>query len=59
MEEFASIYWAAACLAFWAGSGVTDGQIADAVSMTCDMAGLTATQEAALKETFNKMMKGE
>ena len=59
MDEYRSIYWAAACLAFWAGCGVTDGQLSDAVNMTCDMAGLTVAQEAVLKETFNKMMEGE
>lgn len=59
MEEFASIYWAAACIVLWAGSGVTDGQLADAVNLTCDMSGLTVPQEAVFKETINKLMKGE
>ena len=59
MDEFAAIYWAAACLVFWAGSGVTDGQLADAVNLTCDMSGLTVPQEAVLKETITNMMKGE
>lgn len=59
MDEFAAIYWAAACLVFWAGSGVSDGQFADAVNLTCDMSGLTVPQEAVLKETINKLTKGE
>ena len=54
MEEFASIYWAAACIVLWAGSGVTDGQLADAVNLTCDMSGLTVPQEAVFKETRKK-----
>ncbi len=57
IDEYASIYWAAACLVFWAACGVSDGQFADAVNLTCDMSGLTASQEAVLKETINKMTK--
>jgi len=59
MDEFAEIYWAAACLVFWAGCGVSDCQFADAVNLTCDMSGLTASEEAVLKETINKMTKGK
>lgn len=59
MDDFAAIYWAAACIVLWAGSGVSDGQFADAVNLTCDMSGLTASQEAVLKETINKMTKGK
>lgn len=59
MDEFAAIYWAAACLVLWAGGGVSDGQFADAVNITCDIAKLTAAQEAVLKETISNMMKGE
>lgn len=58
MEEYSAIYWAAACLVFWACRGVTDGQLADAVNMTCDMARLTATQEAVMKNLINDMKKG-
>lgn len=60
MGEYASIYWAAACLVFWAGRGccnVSDGQLADAVNMVCDEAGLTVPQEGLLKRIVNDMMK--
>lgn len=59
MDEYAAIYWAAACLVFWAYRGVTDGQLADAVNLTCDMARLTVSQEAVLKNLINDMQKGE
>lgn len=59
MDEYAAIYWAAACLVFWACRGVTDGQLADAVNLTCDMARLTVRQEAVLKNLINDMQKGE
>lgn len=59
MDELAAIYWAAACLVFWACGGVSDGQFADAVNLTCDMSGLTTSQEAVLKETINNMTKGK
>lgn len=53
--EYAAIYWAAACLAFWAGCGVSDGQVSDAVNIVCDEAKLTVPQEVLLKEIVNKM----
>ena len=63
MMEYASIYWAAACLAFWAGRGccnVTDGQLADAINMVCDEAKLTVPQEGLLKRIVMEMIrKGE
>lgn len=58
-DEYASIYWAAACLSLWAGRGVTDVQFATAVGATSDIARLTATQEAVLDELVNDMQKGE
>lgn len=58
MDELSAIYWAAACLSLWACGGVSDGQLADAVNMTCDMARLSVAQEAVLKETLSNMMKG-
>lgn len=50
IDEYAVIYWAAACLAFVAGCGLTDGQLADAVNIVCDDAKLTVSQEALLKK---------
>lgn len=50
IDEYAVIYWAAACLAFVAGCGLTDGQLADAVNIVCDDAKLTVPQEALLKK---------
>ena len=50
--EYASIYYAAACLLQWAGCGVSDVsdvQFANAVNMVCDEAELTVQQEALLK----------
>lgn len=58
-NEYAAIYWAAACLVFWAGCGVSDGQMADAVNMVCDEAKLTVPQEALLKNVICKMTEGE
>lgn len=60
--EYASIYWAAACLVFWAGrncSNVSSGQFADAVAMVCDTAKLTLPQEALLKRIINKLTKDQ
>lgn len=54
-NEYAAIYWAAACLALWAGCGVSDGQMSDAVNMVCDEAGLTVSQEVLLKKLVNEM----
>lgn len=58
MEEYAVIYWAAACLAFWAGCGVSDWQMSDAVNMVCDEAKLTVPQEVLLKKIVNEMTGG-
>ena len=59
MNEYASIYWAAACLVFWAGGGsnVTAGQLNDAVDIVCDEARLTPQQEGLLKTIVWKMLK--
>jgi hypothetical protein len=54
-NEYVAIYWAAACLAFWAGCGVSDGQMSDAVNMVCDGSGLTVPQEVLLKKLVNEM----
>lgn len=58
-KEYASIYWAAACLVFWAGGGsnVTAGQLNDAVNMVCDRAELTPSQEGLMKTIVWKMLK--
>lgn len=56
--EYSAIYWAAACLAFWAGSGVTDLQMCDAVGSVCKDAGLTLPQEILLKDTVKEMIGG-
>ena len=62
-EEYSVIYWAAACLSIWAGRGccnVTDGQLAEAINMICDKAGLTLPQEVLLKRIAIGMIgKGE
>ena len=55
MDEYASIYWAAACLVFWAGCGVSDVQFAKAVQMVCEKAGLSVVQEILLKDIAHKM----
>jgi hypothetical protein len=60
MGEYMSIYWAAACLVFWAGRGgsnVTGGQLNDAINMVCDEAKLTPPQEGLLKTLIWKMLK--
>lgn len=58
--EYASIYWAAACLVFWAGRGVSDAKFADAVNMVCDDAKLTIAQECLLKRLIGQLLaKGE
>ena len=58
--EYASIYWAAACLVFWAGRGVSDAKLADAVNMVCDDAKLTIPQEGLLKRIVCQLIaKGE
>ena len=58
--EYASIYWAAACLVFWAGRGVSDAKLADAVNMVCDDAKLTIPQESLLKRLVGQLLaKGE
>ena len=62
MDEYACIYWAAACLAFWAGRrccNVSSAQFADAVNMVCDGAGLTVPQEVLFKRIIHKMTGGE
>jgi len=53
--EYAAIYWAAACLVFWAGGGVTKGQFAEAVDMVCKEASLTVPQEVLLKKIIQEM----
>ena len=58
MDDYASIYWAAACLVFWACCGVSDGQLADAVNMVCDEAHLTIPQESLLKRLVNTLRYG-
>jgi hypothetical protein len=55
MSEYAVIYWAAACLVFWAGGGVTKGQFAEAVDMVVKEAKLTVPQEVLLKKVIQKM----
>lgn len=57
MTEYAALYWAAACLVFWAGGGVTKGQMAQAVDMVCDDAKLTVPQEVLLKELVQDLSK--
>ena len=58
--EYASIYWAAACLVFWAGRGVSDAKLADAIHMVCDDAKLTVPQEGLLKRIVGQLIaKGE
>ena len=61
MEEYMAIYWAAACLVFWAGRGccnVSAGQLADAINAVCDDASLTPPQEALMKRIIAKMTGG-
>lgn len=59
MDDLLAIYWAAASLMLWAGGGVSDGQLSDAVNLTCDMARLSVQQEAILKSIIGEMQKGE
>lgn len=61
MNEYAAIYWAAACLVFWAGCGsdVTAGQLDDAINMVCDEATLTLPQESLLKTMVWKLLNKE
>lgn len=58
MEEYSVLYWAATCLVFWAGRGVSDGQFADAVNLICDMSRLTVQQESVMKNLIVEMQKG-
>lgn len=53
IDEYASIYWAAACLGFWASCGVSDLQFAKAVNMVCDEARLSVPQECLLKRIIH------
>lgn len=53
IDEYASIYWAAACLGFWAGCGVSDVQFANAVNMVCDDVKLSVPQECLLKRIIH------
>lgn len=57
MSEYSALYWAAACLVFWAGGGVTKGQMAQAIDMVCDDAKLTVPQEVLLKDIVSEMQK--
>lgn len=59
MDEYVSIYWAAACLVFWAGGGsnVTARQLNDAIGMICDEAALTPPQEGLLKTIVWRLMR--
>ena len=54
---YAAIYWAAACLTFMAGRGMTDGQLSSAVEMVCKDAGLGVAHEATLRELISKFGK--
>jgi len=49
VNEYSALYWAAACLVFWAGSGVTKGQFAKAVDKICCIAKLSVPQEVLFK----------
>lgn len=57
MNEYAAIYWAAACLVFWASGGVTKGKFAKAVETVCKDAGLSVPQEVLLTRLIKKMTK--
>lgn len=57
MSEYAALYWAAACLVFWASGGVTKGQMVQAVDMVCDDAKLTVPQEVLLKDIVRDLSK--
>lgn len=56
MHECTILYWAAACLALWAG-GASDGQTAEAIDRVCDMSGLTIPQEAQFKKMFRELTR--
>lgn len=55
MSDYSALYWAAACLVFWASGGVTKGQMAQAVDMVCDNAKLTVPQEVLLKHLIQEL----
>lgn len=55
MSEYCVLYWAAACLAFWAGGGITKGQFADAVDAIVREADMTVPQEVLFKMIVNNM----
>ena len=59
VSEYASIYWAAAYLVLWAGSGtyVTEVQLNDAINSVCDKAKLTPSQEGLLKSIVHKLLE--
>jgi len=57
MSEYCVLYWAAACLVFWAGGGVTKGQMAQAVDMVCNDAKLTIPQEVLLKDLVQDLSR--
>ena len=59
MDEYLSICWAAACLALWAGRGVSRGDLADAIGMVCAEAELTVPQETMFKRVADAMIYGE
>lgn len=58
IDEYASIYWAAACLLLWAGCGVSDIQFARAIDVFCDDAGMSVPQEALLRKIIEEMKGG-
>ena len=59
MSEYCVLYWAAACLVFWVGGGVTKGQMAQAVDMVCNDAKLTIPQEVLLKDLVQDLSRKE
>lgn len=59
MSEYAALYWAAACLVFWASGGVTKGQMAQAIDMVCNDAKLTIPQEVLLKDLVQDLSRKE
>jgi hypothetical protein len=44
---------------FWAGCGVSDLQMAEAVNMVCDDAHLTVPQEALFKKLIHSIGSGK
>lgn len=58
-DEWLSICWAAACLALWAGCGMSRGNLADAIGMVCAEAELTVPQETMFKRIANAMIYGQ